>query len=265
MRILLANDDGIACRGILDLAKELSLNHEVYIVAPDGERSSYSHSVTYWRLENQVEEVHIPYVKKAWKTSGTPADCVYYAINAFMKDCLPDIVITGINRGENLSTDVLYSGTVGAALEGLMMGIPSMATSLCNFEATDFSTAAKVVSMLIPHFMTDKNNLRYVLNVNVPDIAYDALKGMRVTHFCGMKDFRKTVEMHQNDNKIILTCQNTIPPIIDYEKRLSADIEAVKQGYVSLTPIGLDQVAHGMEEELRYMEELSLYSKCSHV
>jgi 5'-nucleotidase len=259
MKILLANDDGIASRGIRTLAKVLSEKHEVYVAAPDGERSSYSHSVTYWRLTNTAEEVKLDGAIRAWAVSGTPADCIYYGINAFLKDNLPDLVITGINKGENLTTDVIYSGTLGAAQEGLMMGVPAMAVSLCSFESEEFEDAARIAMDLIDPYMSDARKMEYVCSINVPCMARQDMKGIRVTHFDGMKDFRKNVIMTEDgDGRILLDCPNTKPHLLNREHDLSADYEAVQAGYVSITPVGLDYVSHDNEKDIQKWENITL-------
>lgn len=259
MKILLANDDGIACEGIRTLARVLSKKHEVYVSAPDGERSSYSHSVTYWRLSNTAREVKIEGAKKAWAVSGTPADCIYYGINAFMKEDLPDLVISGINKGENLTTDVIYSGTLGAAQEGIMMGIPSMAVSLCSFESEEFDDAAHIALDLIDPYMKDKDRLHYVCSINVPALARNQIKGVKVTHFDGMKDFRKDVQMtRKKDGTIQLDCINIKPDLLYPENNLTGDYEAIQAGYVSVTPVGLDYVSHEDEMRIQDWEKISL-------
>ncbi|MCH4015210.1 MAG: 5'/3'-nucleotidase SurE [Solobacterium sp.] len=258
MKILLANDDGIASKGIQTLAKVLSEKHDVYVAAPDGERSSYSHSVTYWRLTNTAEEVRLEGVKKAWAVSGTPADCIYYGINAFMKEDLPDLVISGINKGENLTTDVIYSGTLGAAQEGIMMGIPAMAVSLCSFESDAFEDAARIAMDLIDPYMNDPMKMKYVCSINVPALMRSDIKGIRVTHFDGMKDFRKDVKMTRRaDGKIQLDCYNTLPELMGLEHSTAGDYEAVQQGYVSVTPVGLDYVSHDAEAHIKDWEKIS--------
>ena len=136
MRILISNDDGIAANGIRVLTKALADDHDVYVIAPDRERSAAGHSLTL-HTPLRVEELEaITGAKRTWVTTGTPGDCVKIGINAILsEDEQPDIVISGINHGPNLGSDILYSGTVSCAMEGAMMGIPSIAVSLASMQA----------------------------------------------------------------------------------------------------------------------------------
>ena len=240
MRILLANDDGIAAEGLVTLARVLAEKHEVYACAPDRERSSASHSVTYWRLDNTAERVNVPGAKEAWKISGTPADCVFYGLNTFFAGKI-DLVISGINNGENMSTDVVYSGTIGAAEEGLMMGVPAMAVSLCRYSPEFYETAAEIAAELIPLYMKQKNRLKYVCSLNIPDLPREEIKGIRITQFDGFKDFSKAViQKPCEDGRVILTCPNAAPVLKNMMHSEKGDLEAVKAGYVSVTPIGMN-------------------------
>ena len=132
MRILVSNDDGIHSSGLKALVESLALEHEVYVVAPDRERSAAGHALTLHK-PLRVEEVNLgSRIKRAWETTGTPGDCIKIGINSIL-DVMPDLIISGINHGPNLGTDVLYSGTVNAAMEGAVLGFPSIAVSLsCN-------------------------------------------------------------------------------------------------------------------------------------
>ena len=153
MRILLSNDDGIASNGIRALSEALSENHEVYIVAPDRERSAAGHSLTL-HTPLRVEKLEEPVYKStaSWVTTGTPGDCVKIAINAVLgPDEQPDLIISGINHGPNLGSDILYSGTVSCAMEGAMLGVPSIAMSLASMhcEYEDFKYAAKFIAAFV--------------------------------------------------------------------------------------------------------------------
>lgn len=135
MKILISNDDGIAANGIRVLTERLAKYHDVYVVAPDRERSAAGHSLTL-HTPLRVEELDpINGARRTWVTTGTPGDCVKIAINAILEpDELPDIVISGINHGPNLGSDILYSGTVSCAMEGAMLGYPSIAVSLASMQ-----------------------------------------------------------------------------------------------------------------------------------
>ena len=152
MKILISNDDGILANGIRALIEALAPCHDVYVVAPDRERSAAGHSLTL-HTPIRVEEVEPKYgAKRCWMTSGTPGDCVKMAITAILaEDEKPDLVISGLNHGPNLGIDIIYSGTVNCALEGAMLGYPSIATSLTTMrnDYEDFKVAAEFVAEMV--------------------------------------------------------------------------------------------------------------------
>ncbi len=131
MRILITNDDGINAPGLAALAARFGKEHEVYVCAPEGQSSAASHSVLYFRKDLSVREAEIEGARQAWAADGTPADCVYLAVCGLLPE-LPDIILSGINKGWNVSTDCIYSGTAGAASEGMVLGFPAMAVSLAT-------------------------------------------------------------------------------------------------------------------------------------
>ncbi|MBR2067056.1 MAG: 5'/3'-nucleotidase SurE, partial [Solobacterium sp.] len=203
MKILLTNDDGIQAKGIRTLAKVLSSEHEIYIVAPEGERSANSHAITYYRINHEAIREEVDGAKEAWAIVGaTPADCTYYALHTILKDREPDLVISGINHGENFSSDCKYSGTVSAAMEGLIAGYPSIATSLCSYTSREFEVAAEVIRDLIPYYMQDELRHEYTLNVNIPSCAKEEIKGFKVTHFDSQRIYEKNIDlMHKEGNR----------------------------------------------------------------
>src|SRR5574344_3159702 len=168
MKILISNDDGIAANGIRALTTKLAKNHDVYVVAPDRERSAAGHSLTL-HTPLRVEELeNIHGAKRTWVTTGTPGDCVKIAINAILSPSeMPDIVISGINHGPNLGSDILYSGTVSCAMEGALMGIPSIAVSLASlrYEMDDFKFAANFILSLLPKLKEFNFPQKTLLNV----------------------------------------------------------------------------------------------------
>lgn len=258
MKILLSNDDGIEAEGLKTLARILGRDHEVYVCAPEGERSSASHSVTYYRMVNRAWKKETEGAVMAWAVDGTPADCVFYGLNCFLKDEV-DIVITGINKGDNLSTDVSYSGTVGAAVEALCMGVPAMAVSLCSPIKTDYETAAEIVKELMPVYLSDPSCRKYVCNVNVPSVARENILGIRITQFDGFKDFKKSIiAEEQEDGSYRLICRDQKPSLIGVGECSDGDITAVRQGYVSVTPVGLDCVDHHRCANMRAWEKIKL-------
>jgi len=182
MRILISNDDGIFSCGIQTLTKRLSEDpeYQVYVVAPDRERSATGHALT---LHDplRVEEVTLPgNAKGAWSTTGTPSDCVKFGISALLPE-MPDLIVSGINHGPNLANEILYSGTVSAAMEGAFLKIPSIAVSLAGYGYKDFSVAAEFIARLLKVLPAAKLPGKTLLNVNVPAIPAGEIKGVAIT------------------------------------------------------------------------------------
>ena len=184
MKILVSNDDGILANGIRALIEALSPCHDVYVVAPDRERSAAGHSLTL-QTPLRVEEVESKYgAKRCWMTTGTPGDCVKLAINAILTpEELPDLVISGINHGPNLGADILYSGTVSCAMEGAMMGYPSIATSLAsmNIEYDAFKVSAEFIADFLNKIDIKKFPSKTILNINIPGLEKEDIGGVSVT------------------------------------------------------------------------------------
>lgn len=175
MRILLSNDDGYFAPGIAHLAETLSAIAEITVVAPERDRSGASNSLTLDRpLALRRSHNGFYYV------NGTPTDCVHLAVTGMLEG-LPDMVISGVNDGANMGDDTIYSGTVAAATEGFLLGIPSIAVSMVSISRGNFATAARVAADLVKHYLDNKFHVPILLNVNVPDIPYDQLTGMEVT------------------------------------------------------------------------------------
>lgn len=182
MNILVSNDDGVFAAGIRALANTLAAaDHTVTVVCPDRERSATGHGLTMHKplRADPIDAVFHPAVK-AWACSGTPADCVKLALGALV-EAPPDMVISGINHGPNLGTDVLYSGTVSAAMEGTIEGIPSMAVSLASFSRGTFLPAAQLIAALIMQLNQKPIAEGLLLNINVPAIPSDQIKGIQIT------------------------------------------------------------------------------------
>jgi 5'-nucleotidase len=175
MRILLSNDDGYFSPGLAALARALAPLGEVTVVAPERDRSGASNSLTLDRpLSVSTAANGFLFV------NGTPTDCVHLAVTGLL-DALPDVIVSGINHGANMGDDTIYSGTVAAATEGYLLGIPSIAMSLNGREARNFETAGKVAAELVARFMNRPVQHPVLLNVNVPDVGHAALAGMEVT------------------------------------------------------------------------------------
>ena len=175
MYILLSNDDGYFAPGLNILAEHISKIADIVVVAPERNRSGASNSLTLDRpLSVRVAHNGFYYV------NGTPTDCVHLAVTGLL-DKLPDMIISGINDGANMGDDTIYSGTVAAAMEGFLLGIPSFAISMSQHNATHFETAAKVIIEMIAHYQKNPLPPPMLLNINVPDIPYEQLQGKVVT------------------------------------------------------------------------------------
>ncbi|MCG8435606.1 MAG: 5'/3'-nucleotidase SurE, partial [Gammaproteobacteria bacterium] len=175
MRILLSNDDGCRAEGLRCLAQELKGHAELTIVAPDRNRSGASNSLT---LDNPLRIKHEH--DGTICVEGTPTDCVHLAITGLL-ECDPDMVISGINSGSNLGDDVLYSGTVAAAMEGRFLGLPAIAISLVGEQPKHFQTAAKVARQVVDLLNSDPLPSDTILNINVPNVVFEELQGFEAT------------------------------------------------------------------------------------
>ncbi len=238
MRILLSNDDGIHAPGIQTLAKALRECAEVQVVAPDRNRSGASNSLT---LETPLRTFSYPNGDIAVQM-GTPTDCVYLGVNSLMRP-KPDIVVSGINAGPNLGDDVIYSGTVAAAMEGRHLGLPALAVSLNGHQHYD--TAAAVTCSVLRALQREPLRTGRILNINVPDLPLAEIKGIRVTR-CGSR--------HPSDQVIATTDPrgSTMywigPPGDKFDAGPDTDFAAVDEGYVSVTPLHVDLTAHHAQE-----------------
>ncbi len=248
MKILLTNDDGVYADGIKALATVLVNNHhQVMISAPDRERSASGHSITI------IDPLRARMVKLgideliAYEVTGTPADCVKLGLEKLV-DFKPDLVISGINNGPNLGFDVLYSGTVSAAIEGWMVGYNSIAVSLDRRNNKDFISAAKYIEKLITKIDFNKFTDTSLLNINIPDIIERDIKGVKITRL-GTSLYEDTFEerLDPTGNKYFwLTGGNGRT-----EKSQETDIWSIKNDYISITPLKLELNNYKLIEELK--------------
>lgn len=253
IRILLTNDDGIHARGIYALVKELSSIAEIYMVAPDRERSGTGHSITVFE-PIKASPTRIEGVKNAWIIGGTPVDCVKMAICRLI-DKKIDLVVSGINHGPNLGTDVLYSGTVSAAAEGVIMGCPSVAVSLNSYdENMDFEFAAKMTRSIIEIILKKGISQQTLLNINIPGIPADKIKGIRVTKL-GVRNYDNLFEERQDPRG------NTYywlgGGVIEEEQEKDSDVVAINEAFISITPINLDLTDYRLIKE--YTDSFKAY------
>lgn len=229
MRILIANDDGIDAQGIQTLAQCLSTHYDTVLIAPDRNRSGASNSLTLTRtLQPKLVR------EKQYSVDGTPTDCVNLALSEVIDGAF-DLVVSGINHGPNLGDDVIYSGTVAAAMEARHLGRPALAVSLVG--ETHFSTAAQVVMNLLADSHTLNLPVGILLNINVPDVPYEELKGIQVTRL----GYRKTAQpaisaQHPRGIDSYWIGALSAP----HDNQPGTDFHAVEAGYVSITPIHTD-------------------------
>lgn len=241
LKILLSNDDGVHAQGIHALADSLRDIAEVTIVAPDRNRSGASNSLT---LEQPLRVTEI--APKTYSVQGTPTDCVHFALNELMKDDLPDLVLSGINHGANLGDDVLYSGTVAAAMEGHFLGVQAVAFSLVGKQ--HFATAGKIARQIVEQHLKKPIPTNRLLNINVPDMDFDELKGIAVTRL-GARHHAEAMIKQQDPRGHDIYWLG--PPGKEQDAGEGTDFYAVDQGYVSVTPLQVDLTAH---ESLRSMD-----------
>jgi 5'-nucleotidase len=232
MRILLSNDDGYFAPGLAALAAAISAQgHTVTVVAPERDRSGASNSLT---LDRPLMVRQAP--SGFLYVNGTPTDCVHLAVTGLLPE-LPDMVISGINHGANMGDDTVYSGTVAAATEGFLLGIPAIAISLVHGGLDHFDTAARVAADLVARFMTSPVAEPVLLNVNVPDVPYDVLGGVEVTRLGRRHKAQDTVKTVNPRNQTMYwvgaagAAQDAGP---------GTDFNAVTRNKVSVTPLQLD-------------------------
>ncbi|WP_299195327.1 5'/3'-nucleotidase SurE [uncultured Amphritea sp.] len=248
MRLLLSNDDGVYAPGLEALARILAQDHELAVVAPDRNRSGASNSLT---LDRPLEAHH--HQNGFIGINGTPTDCVHLGIGGIYHEP-PDMVISGINCGSNLGDDVIYSGTVAAAMEGRHLHLPPIAVSLAGSSPVHYDTAAEVVRQLIRDIRGLVLSPRTVLNVNVPDLPLNQLKGIHVTRLGHRMvadapvesiDPRGTQRFWIAGAGVAADCGP------------GTDFFAVQSGYVSITPLNIDMTQYsGMDNLSNWLEDL---------
>lgn len=231
MRILLSNDDGFAAPGIVILAKALAEIAEVVVVAPDSDRSGASNSLTLDRplMVRQGDNGF-------FSVNGTPTDCVHLAVTGFF-DELPDMVVSGINLGQNMGDDTLYSGTVAAAMEGFLLGIPSVAVSLATRATQYLPDAARLMRDMIARFISAPPAEPVLLNVNIPAAHFDALGPIEVTRL-GKRHKAEPVVRTVNPRNETVYWVGAVGPAADAGP--GTDFHAVAAGRVSVTPLQCD-------------------------
>lgn len=246
MRILLTNDDGIYAKGIEVLHEHLSKDHDVVVVAPETEQSAVGHAIT---LTDplRVKSINRNGAFFGYAVKGTPADCVKLAINELMNPP-PDLVVSGINLGANVGINVIYSGTVSAATEGTILGVPAIAVSINTFSDPDFRPAARFARLLVRQVKEHGLPPHTSLNVNVPAISESKIRGVRVTRQ-GITRFVEKFDrrIDPRENVYYWQCGST-PPL---EEDGDTDASALANDCISITPIQHDLTNYDFLESLR--------------
>lgn len=245
MKLLISNDDGIFARGVRSLANALAeAGHDVTVVCPDRERSATGHSLTLHKpiRAERVEDIFLPQIE-AWACTGTPSDCVKLGMGTLMRQT-PDYVLSGINQGANLGTDVLYSGTVSAAMEGIIEGIPSIALSLTSSSCQEFGLAASFARAILTQLAKQPLESLMLLNVNVPAVKLEELAGIAITRQ-GVRRYEEVFQKRVDprgktyywlagevaeDISQMLNPDSTIGEI-------PTDVQANCQNYITVTPL----------------------------
>lgn len=257
MRVLVSNDDGFDMPGIRALAQGLrAAGHIVTVVAPDRDRSGASNSLT---LDQPIRAKRID--DDTWCVAGTPTDCVHLALTGLFEGEEPDIVVSGINNAANMGDDVIYSGTVAAAMEGRFLGLPAIAVSLVTTDhrGRNFDTAARVAQEIMARLAIDPLPADTILNVNVPDLPWAQLRGFEVTRLGNRHRSEPCVAQRDPRGRPIYWIG---PAGAEQDASAGTDFHAVRNGHISITPIhvdltryqALDNVANwvgGLTEELR--------------
>jgi 5'-nucleotidase len=241
MRILVSNDDGVTAPGIAVLANTLSLIAEIDVIAPDRNRSGASNSLT---LSNPIRVRRLD--NGYHSVEGTPTDCVHLALTGYF-DTVADMVVSGINDGANLGDDVLYSGTVAAAMEGRFLGLPSIAVSMVGANIKHFETAGEIIRQLVLQMQTHALPSQTILNVNVPDLPLNEIKSIEITRLGSRHRAEPLIKDNDPRGRPIYWVG---PPGAASDSGPGTDFYAVSQGSVSITPIHLDMTNYKTFDEV---------------
>lgn len=243
MKILVSNDDGYLAKGINVLTDSLEAVADVVVVAPDRNRSAASNSLTLWdplRVKRHAAD--------RYSVNGTPSDCVHLALTGLL-DEEPDLVVSGINHGANLGDDVIYSGTVAAAMEGRFLGLPTIAVSLVGEDRLrHFTTAGRVVADMVRKIDTTKLPSDVILNVNVPDIPYEEVKGIQAVRLGFRHKSEPVVKSKDPHGRTIFWVG---PAGRGADSGEGTDFHAIERGFVTVTPLSVDLTRHESLPQLR--------------
>lgn len=250
MKILVTNDDGVYAPGILALAQAMSDLGEVQVIAPDRNRSGASNSLT---LDNPVRIKRLD--NGFISVEGTPTDCVHCALTGYL-DYDPDIVVSGINEGANLGDDVLYSGTVAAAMEGRFLGLPAFAFSLAGHGGDDYTAAAEIAKRMVAHIVDHPLAANTLLNVNIPDVSPEEIKGFEIVRLGNRHRGESLQEATDPRGHQVFWLGKAGP---EQDSGPGTDFHAVANGFVSITPLQTDLTHYqGFEKVSQWMGDLPL-------
>ncbi len=251
MHFLISNDDGITARGIQVLSQRMRELGKVTIVAPDQDRSGASNSLT---LDSPVRISEID--ERTFRVTGTPTDCVHIALTGLL-DGDPDMVVSGINAGANLGDDVIYSGTVAAAMEGRFLGFPAIAVSLVfNDKPRNFETAAEVIALLVQRLRQDPLPADTILNINVPDLPWSEIEGFEVTRLGHRHRAEPTIREVDPRGRPMYWIG---PAGAEQDAGPGTDFDAIRRGYVSVTPIHVDLTRYqALDQVAGWVAEISV-------
>ena len=247
MRILVSNDDGVDAPGIRILARQLrEAGHEVTVVAPDRDRSGASNSLT---LDMPIRVVQMD--GDTWRVHGTPTDCVHLALTGMFDDARdePDMVVSGINNAANLGDDVIYSGTVSAAMEGRFLGLPAVAISLVtrDHDPQHFGTAARAAVQIVDRLASDPLPADTILNVNVPDLAWDEVSGFEATRLGNRHRAESCIAAPDPRGRAFYWIGPAGP---EQDAGPGTDFDAIRRGAISVTPIKVDLTRYQALEQV---------------
>jgi 5'-nucleotidase len=245
--ILVCNDDGIDAEGLEALVKSMKRIGEVTVVAPLSHQSGMGHAMTLGK-PHRITKWYKHKQFFGYAVSGTPVDCVKTAMTHILKNRKPDLVVSGINYGSNTAINILYSGTIGAAMEAAIFGIPSIAFSLTTYANADFAYAAKFARQLAQKVLANGLPAETLLTVNVPNVPESKIKGVVITHQGKSKWIEEMLERSDAYGQPYYWLRGTMEL---FDKNLEADEFAIRENYVSVTPINYDLTNYRFMETLR--------------
>jgi 5'-nucleotidase len=246
MRILISNDDGYKADGIIQLAKSLREIAEVVVVGPSDNKSAASSSLT---IGKPLKPIQI--AKNIYSIDATPSDCVHLALSGFIKESI-DLVVTGINFGANLGDDVIYSGTVAGAIEGRFLGLPSIAMSLASWECKHFETAGNIAKLLVTQIDSAPLSHNTIINVNVPDIPMNQIKGIKTTRLGNRHKSEPSIQ-DLKDRSLYWIGENGK----EADNVEGTDFHAISNNFVSVTPLQIDLTKYSeLSQVSKWLEDI---------